>query len=84
MVFRMGIASTRRQARQFVRHGHVLVNGRRVNIPSYRLRPGDEIKVSERAKKMDLIVQNVERFKNRKGFPWMEFNADTMTGRFLL
>ncbi|GEM83848.1 30S ribosomal protein S4 [Meiothermus hypogaeus] len=83
VVFRMGIASTRRQARQFVRHGHILVNGKRVTVPGYRLRQGDELKVSEKAKKMDFIVQNVERFKNRKTFPWLEFNADTMTGRFL-
>ncbi|GEM87421.1 30S ribosomal protein S4 [Meiothermus granaticius] len=83
VVFRLGIASTRRQARQFVRHGHILVNGKRVTIPGYRVRQGDEIKVAEKAKKIEFITQNVERFKNRKTFPWLEWNAGTMTGRFL-
>lgn len=83
VVFRMGIASTRRQARQFVRHGHVLVNGKKVTIPGYRVRQGDELKVSEKGKKIDFISQNVERFKNRKNFPWVEFSGDSMTGRFL-
>ncbi|MER3555035.1 MAG: 30S ribosomal protein S4 [Meiothermus sp.] len=83
VVFRMGIASTRRQARQFVRHGHVLVNGKKVTIPGYMVKQGDELKVSEKAKKIEFITQNVERFKGRKTFPWLEFNADSMTGRFL-
>ncbi|MDX2007055.1 MAG: 30S ribosomal protein S4 [Meiothermus sp.] len=83
IVFRMGIASTRRQARQFVRHGHILVGGKRVTIPGYQVRQGEEIKVSEKGRKIDFIVQNVERFKNRKSFPWIEFDGGSMTGKFL-
>lgn len=83
VVFRLGIASTRRQARQFVRHGHVLVNGKKVTIPGYMVKQGDELKVSEKARKIEFITQNVERFKGRKTFPWLEFNGDSMTGRFL-
>ncbi|WP_018466883.1 30S ribosomal protein S4 [Calidithermus timidus] len=83
VVFRLGIASTRRQARQFVRHGHILVNGQKVDLPGYRLKQGDEIAVSERGKKLAFIQANVERFKGRKSFPWLEFNPDTMKGRFL-
>lgn len=83
VVFRMGIASTRRQARQFVRHGHLLVNGNRVNIPGYRLRQGDQVVVSEAARSIGFIQENTERFKNRRTFPWLEFSKDSMTGRFL-
>lgn len=83
VVFRMGIASTRRQARQFVRHGHVLVNGKSVDIPGYRLRQGDQVVVSNQARKITFIQENTERFKSRRAFPWLEFNKDTMTGRYL-
>jgi small subunit ribosomal protein S4 len=83
VVFRMGIASTRRQARQFVRHGHVLVNGKSVDIPGYRLRQGDQVVVSSQARKIGFIQENTERFKSRRTFPWLEFNKDTMTGRYL-
>ena len=51
VVYRMGIASTRRQARQFVAHGHLMVNGKRVDVPSYRVMPGDSIEVHPRARK---------------------------------
>ncbi|MCL4454478.1 MAG: 30S ribosomal protein S4 [Deinococcus sp.] len=83
VVFRLGIASTRRQARQFVRHGHILVNGKRVNLPGYRLLQGDEVAVSEKAQKLVFVKDNVERFKNRKSFSWLEFSPDAMKGRFL-
>src|SRR5690606_37205188 len=65
VVYRLGIGYTRRQARQFVAHGHVLVNGKRVDIPSYRLKPGDEIEVAPRAKKNPIIRANVE--ERRRG-----------------
>jgi small subunit ribosomal protein S4 len=82
VVYRLGIAYTRRQARQFVAHGHILVNGRRVNIPSYRIKPGDEIAVSERAKKNAHIKGNVEERK-RGGTPgWLEFDAESLKGTF--
>lgn len=82
VVYRLGIAHTRRQARQFVAHGHILVNGRRVNIPSYRIKPGDEIAVSERAKKNAHIKGNVEERK-RGGTPgWLEFDAESLKGTF--
>lgn len=83
VVFRMGIASTRRQARQFVRHGHVQVNGKSVDIPGFRLRQGDQVVVTTQARKISFIQENTERFKSRRTFPWLEFNKDTMTGRYL-
>lgn len=82
VVYRMGIASTRRQARQFVAHGHILVNGRRVDIPSYRVNPGDGVEVHGNAKKMDFIRENLDARKRGKPLPWLEFDAETMKGTF--
>ncbi len=83
VVYRLGIASSRKQARQFIRHGHITVNERRVTIPSYRVRPGDVVAVSEGSKKIDAIQENVEAAKNRKTGPWLEFDAEKMAGKFL-
>ncbi|MFN8509867.1 MAG: 30S ribosomal protein S4 [Deinococcaceae bacterium] len=83
VVFRLGIASTRRQARQFVGHAHILVNGKSVDIPSYRVRPGDEISVSERSRNLGFIVENVELGKKRRLSPWLVFSPDTLSGQYL-
>jgi small subunit ribosomal protein S4 len=82
VVYRMGIASTRRQARQFVAHGHILVNGKRVDVPSYRVDPGDVIEVHAKAKKIDFIRENLEARKRGKQLPWLEFDAESMKGTF--
>ncbi len=83
VVFRLGLARTRRQARQLVGHGHILVSGRLVDIPSYRVRPGDEIAVAERSRKLDIIQSNVAEVRRRRPLPWLEFDADELKGRFL-
>lgn len=83
VVYRLGIALTRRQARQFVAHGHVLVNGKRVNVPSYRLQPGDAIEVAARAKKNTHIHSNLEERRRGKLSPWLEFDAESLKGKFL-
>lgn len=83
VVYRLGIAATRRQARQFVAHGHILVNGRRIDIPSYRVDPGDTIEVHSTAKKMQFIRDNLEARKRGKPHPWLEFDSETLKGRFL-
>lgn len=82
VVFRMGFASTRRQARQFVGHGHVLVNGKKVDIASYRVKIGDEISVSEKSRQMGFIQENMEAQKRRRTSPWIELNPETFTGTF--
>ena len=82
VVFRLGIAATRRQARQFVVHGHILVNGRRVTAPSYRLNPGDKIAVSTRFKKNDHLKENVEARRRGKTPPWLEFDDEGLKGVF--
>jgi small subunit ribosomal protein S4 len=83
VVYRLGIAATRRQARQFVAHGHIHVNGRRIDVPSYRLSPGDEIEVAPNAKKNAHIKGNVEERRRGKLNPWLEFDEETLKGRFL-
>ncbi|MDZ7707438.1 MAG: 30S ribosomal protein S4 [Trueperaceae bacterium] len=82
VVYRMGIAHTRRQARQFVGHGHIAVNGRRIDSPSYRVQPGDAITVVERARKNPHIKQNVEERRRGKTPPWLEFDGETLKGVF--
>jgi small subunit ribosomal protein S4 len=73
-VFRAGFASSRNQARQFVRHGHVSVNGKRVTIPSYTLRKGDVIELRDKAKKMIVIRHNIDTL-DRIAPMWLEVNA---------
>jgi small subunit ribosomal protein S4 len=73
-VFRTGFASSRNQARQFVRHGHVAVNGKRVTIASYTLRKGDVITLRDRAQKMIVIRHNIDTL-DRTAPMWLEVNA---------
>ena len=80
-VYRLGFARTRRQARQLVNHGHILVNDQVVNIPSYQLRPGDIIAIRPRSRRVEPIVESVQR--SRRTFPWLEVDRDAMTGKFL-
>jgi small subunit ribosomal protein S4 len=77
-VFRTGFASSRNQARQFVRHGHVLVNGKRVTIPSYVLRKDDVISLREKAHKMIVIRHNIDTL-DRIAPMWLDVNKDEMT-----
>ena len=83
VVYRLGFAVSRRQARQLVRHGHLTVNGRRVDLPSYRVRPGDEIAVAEKSRNLELIRQNLEAMKGRKVGPWLSLDVEGMKGKFL-
>lgn len=81
MVYRMGFATSRAEARQLVRHGHFLVNGRCVDIPSYLVSPGDEIQVREASRNIARIQEAVDLMQ-RRGVPeWLEVNKDTFTGR---
>lgn len=83
VAFRLGFAISRRQARQVVRHGHVTVNGRKVNIPSYQVNAGDEIAVSDKGKKL-IIVEQAAQYAAQNPLPaWLEMNFETVTGRVL-
>jgi len=74
VVFRTAFASSRNQARQFVRHGHVTVNGKRVTIPSYTLRKGDVLSLSPKARKMIVIRHNIDTL-DRVAPQWLDVNA---------
>ncbi len=80
VVYRLGFASSRAQARQMVRHGYFQVNGRRVDIPSYLLRPRDHIQVSERGREFLTIAAALEGAKKR-GLPsWLELDSQALRG----
>ena len=83
VVFRLGFAPTRPAARQLVSHKHFLVNGIAVNIPSYTLRPGDNITVRDRSKKMDIILDSIRTVKGDIDLSWLDLDKAKMTGIFL-
>ena len=83
VVFRLHFASSRNQAAQLVNHGHILVNGKRVDIPSYRLKPGDVVSVGPRGQKMLIIKENLKEFTKSGVSPWLTLDADTMKGTFV-
>ncbi len=79
-VFRLGIAPTRRAARQLVLHKHIAVNGQVVNIPSFSLRVGDVIAVRERSKSLESITDSLAA-NAQKRFPWLEWDGAEMNGK---
>jgi small subunit ribosomal protein S4 len=82
IVYRLGLASTRRQARQLVLHGHFTVNGDVVNIPSLRIKVGDIIAVRERSKSLEVIANNLS-VKSAKKHPWLEWDANLMAAKMI-
>jgi len=80
VVHRLGFATTRAQGRQLVRHNHILVNGKRVNIPSYRVRPNDKIEVREASRKIGFIVSSLEVSENRPRPTWLELDKESFFG----
>ncbi|WP_438965841.1 30S ribosomal protein S4 [Flavobacterium sp.] len=81
VVYRMGIAPTRRGARQIVSHRHITVNGELVNIPSYHLKPGDKVAVREKSKSLEAIKNSLAN--SSRVYEWMTWNNDTMEGNFV-
>ena len=80
VVFRLSFANTRAEARQLVRHKHVLVNGRTVNIPSFQVKPGDKVEVREKSRKMQRITEALEAMNRRGVPPWLELDGDQLAG----
>jgi small subunit ribosomal protein S4 len=81
VIYRLGFASDHAEARQLVRHGHFKVNGRRVNIPSYLVRPNDVVDVKEASRKIARIIDSLGAVE-RRGVPnWLELNKDAFQGR---
>ncbi len=81
VVYRLGIARTRAQARQLVSHRHIAVNGNVVNVPSYSLREGDVISVRERSKSLEIISDALA--SKGTNYPWLEWDGATLTGKFV-
>jgi len=82
IVYRMGFASTRSEARQLVSHRLVLVNGKIINIPSFAVKPGDLVEIRERAKKQMRILAALELSQQRPSCEWVEVDGKKMSGTF--
>jgi len=80
VVYRMGFASTRAEARQLVSHKAILVNDKKVNIPSYQLNPGDNISLSNKAQSQSRVKQSLEIAKNREECNWVDVNEGLFSG----
>ena len=83
VVYRIGFAANRSQARQLVRHGHLLVNGRKVDIPSFLVKPGDEVMVREKSRKLLVVVNALEARKGQSAPEWLELSPERLAGRIL-
>ena len=83
VVYRIGLGMSRRQARQLVRHGHVAVNGKKVNIPSYQVSVGEEISIREGSRKLALLEQSKEFAAHQNAPGWLEIDRDNFKGRVL-
>jgi small subunit ribosomal protein S4 len=81
-VYRLGIAPTRRAARQLVLHKHILVNGEVVNIGSYSLKPGEIVEVRERSKSLEVITNSLSSQGSRK-YNWLEWDGNEMAGKII-
>lgn len=83
VVYRMGLATSRAQARQLVRHGHFSVNDRKVNIPSYTVKPGEQIKVRERSRDNATILSARDATAHAPSPSWLEVDRDALSARVL-
>jgi small subunit ribosomal protein S4 len=81
VVYRMGLSNSRSGARQLVGHRHITVNGKLINIPSYTVKPGDEVAVRERSKSHEAIVAAVTG--SAVSYPWIEFDKTTLKGKYV-
>ncbi len=83
MVYRMGFAPNRRGARQIIRHGHVLVNGREVNLPSFGLKKGDIIEIKESSRGIPAIIDSLSKSEHRGIPPWVEVDSANFRGKVI-
>lgn len=83
VVYRLGLANTRREARQLVNHGHITLNGKKVDIPSILVKPGDVISVREKSRSSARIKEIVETNAKRVIPAWLDMNRDTLTGKVI-
>ena len=83
VVYKLGFAPTRSSARQLVSHAHFMVNGAKVNIASYRLKPGDVVQVREKSKKLDIILNAIKMVKGDLSVSWLSVDKAKMEGTFV-
>ena len=83
VAYRLGYAMSRRQARQIVRHGHVQVNGRKVNIPSFQCKVGDEIAIREGSKALVILEESKNFAAGQRSVTWIDINRDTYSGKIV-
>lgn len=83
VVYRLGFAPSRKSARQLVKHRHILVNGKIVDIPSYLVEPGDEIRVRDKSKELEIIHNSLKRVTESSLVPWLQLNKATLSGVFM-
>ena len=83
VVFRLGFAPSLSAARQLVRHGHFQINGRKVDIPSYQVNPGDEVNVRDKSKKLAVVLTTLEARKGQDLPEWLNVDSTALTGRVL-
>jgi small subunit ribosomal protein S4 len=82
VVYRMRFSTSRAQARQLVLHGHIAVNGKRVDVPSFIVKPGDQVGVHPTSKKLGIFKEALQEFGRSGVMPWLEVDPDSMTGKF--
>lgn len=82
-VYRLGLAPSRKSARQLILHKHFLVNGKVVNVPSYLLRSGDSVQVRDKSKKLEMIHDSMKRIKDNMMVPWLTLDKASMKGVFM-
>ena len=83
VVYKLGFAPSRPSARQLVSHAHFMVNGRKVNIPSYRLKPGDIIEVRDKSKKIPIFQESIRRIQGDNPMPWLSLDKAKLMGNFI-
>ena len=83
MIYRMGFAASRKGARQLIRHRHVEVNGKTVDIPSFAVVPGQEVRIRQNSREMVPVVQSMEQSSRAPSLSWLAVDRDTFSGRML-
>ena len=83
IVYRLGFAPSRKNARQLIRHRHFIINDNIVDIPSYTLKKGDLVKVRDKSKKLELIHESMRRIKGETQYPWLSLNKAGLIGELL-
>jgi small subunit ribosomal protein S4 len=83
VVYRLGLAPSRKAARQLVNHGHFMVNNRPVDVPSFLMRAGDTIQVRDKSKKLEILHSSMKRMKDTAMLPWLSLDKAAMIGTFL-